>query len=58
MNIPQDPAILLSYINTMLRDEYSNLDELCKSLCIEKEYIENKLVAIGYVYNSNQNRFM
>lgn len=58
MNIPQDPAILLSYINTMLRDEYFNLDELCKSLCIEKEYIENKLAAIGYVYNSNQNRFM
>ncbi|MBQ8348810.1 MAG: DUF4250 domain-containing protein [Ruminococcus sp.] len=58
MNIPQDPAILLSYINTMLRDEYSNLDELCKSLCIEKEYIENKLAAIGYAYNPNQNRFM
>lgn len=58
MNIPQDPAILLSYINTMLRDEYPNLDELCKSLCLEKEHIENKLAVIGYVYNSNQNRFM
>ncbi|MBO5104112.1 MAG: DUF4250 domain-containing protein, partial [Ruminococcus sp.] len=36
MNIPSDPAILLSYINTMLRDEYNSLDELCKSLCISQ----------------------
>ncbi|MBO5382934.1 MAG: DUF4250 domain-containing protein [Ruminococcus sp.] len=58
MNIPNDPAILLSYINTLLRDEYASLDELCKSLCIQNEQIENKLAAIGYVYNSNLNRFM
>ena len=58
MNIPNDPAILLSYINTLLSDEYASLDELCKSLCIQNEQIENKLAAIGYVYNSNLNRFM
>lgn len=58
MNLPNDPAILLSYINTLLRDEHASLDELCKSLCIQKEQIENKLAAIGYVYNSNLNRFM
>jgi hypothetical protein len=40
MNIPNDPAILLSYINTKLRDEYSNLDDLCGSLCNSREELE------------------
>ena len=26
--IPEDPVILLSFVNTKLRDEYPNLDEL------------------------------
>ena len=30
--IPEDPVILLSFVNTKLRDEYPNLDELCASL--------------------------
>lgn len=58
MNIPNDPAILLSYINTMLRDEYSSLEELCKSLCIPQEQIETKLSSIGYKYSQKQNRFI
>ncbi len=57
MNIPKDPAILLSYINTKLRDEYPNLEELCKSLCIPPEDITDKLASIGYVYDKNTNRF-
>lgn len=27
--IPTDPAILLSFVNTRLRDEFSSLAELC-----------------------------
>lgn len=57
MNIPNDPAILLSYINTMLRDEYDSLDELCKSLDILPEDIQKKLSSIGYEYNPEHNRF-
>lgn len=57
MNIPNDPAILLSYINTKLRDEFSSLDELCGSLCISKEELEKKLSVIGYVYDENTNSF-
>ena len=30
--IPNDPMMLLSYINTKLRDEYKNLSELCDDL--------------------------
>lgn len=57
MNIPNDPAILLSYINTMLRDEYDSLDELCKSLDILPEDIQKKLSSIGYEYSPEHNRF-
>lgn len=57
MNIPKDPAILLSFINTRLRDEYPSLDELCSSLCIEREDIERQLAAIGYFYDSEKKRF-
>lgn len=57
MNLPNDPAILLSYINTLLRDEYPSLDELCKSLCVQKEDIERKLSLIGYKYSEETNSF-
>lgn len=43
MKLPQDPVMLLSYINTQLRDFYPSLDELCKSLDTDKEQLINKL---------------
>ena len=58
MNIPKDPAILLSYINTKLRDEYPNLEELCRSMCISREDIEKKLSLINYRYNKEKNCFV
>lgn len=57
MKLPEDPAILLSYVNTKLRDEYPSLEELCGSLCVSKEEIEKKLVTIGYVYSAETNSF-
>ena len=58
MPIPTDPAILLSYINTQLRDNYPSLEELAKSLSVDKEEIKTKLSAIGYEYNSELNKFV
>lgn len=57
MFIPQNPVILLSYINTELRDNYADLDDLCKSLDIEKKEITYILKKIGYKYNENSNQF-
>lgn len=57
MNIPKDPAILLSFINTQLRDTDQDLDDLCKSLCTEKNIITDKLASIGYVYDPELKRF-
>lgn len=49
--------MLLSYVNTKLRDEYASLDELCSSLDLSRVEIEGRLAAAGYVYNEEQNRF-
>ena len=58
MPIPTDPAILLSYVNTQLRDNYPSLEELAKSLSVDENEIRTKLSTIGYEYNSELNKFV
>lgn len=57
MAIPKDPIMLLSYINTQLRDNYPTLEELCRSLDVDEEKLKSKLLTAGYVYNSGENQF-
>lgn len=57
MTLPQDPFILLSYINTQLRDNYSSLQALCEDLNINQESLETKLHEIGYDYIESCNQF-
>ena len=38
--IPNDPVMLLSYVNTQLRDYYSSLDALCEDKGIGKEELD------------------
>lgn len=57
MNIPNDPAMLLSFVNLKLRDDYKSLDEMCEDLGIPKEEIENKLGMIDYEYDAATNSF-
>lgn len=58
MSIPSDPAILLSYINTQLRDFYPSLEELGKVLDADVENIKSKLAMIGYEYDEKLNCFV
>ena len=58
MNIPNDPAILLSYINTKLRDSYPSFDELCSDMELDPAQITQKLSQIGYKYNPDHNSFI
>ena len=58
MNIPKDPVILLSYINTQLRDFFPSLDELCSSLSLDKDALIKTLKTIDYIYDINQNQFV
>ena len=55
--LPQDPILLLSVVNTRLRDEYPSLDELCASLGENRAKLERKLTAIGYNYDPQVNQF-
>ena len=56
--IPNDPVMLLSYINTQLRDHYSNLDDLCLSLQLNSQDLIQKLKGIDYHYDTQQNQFI
>ena len=56
--LPKDSAILLSYINTMLRDNYPSLTELCKSLGESEDEIKSSLAKIDYYYDEKGNRFI
>lgn len=56
-NLPKDPVMLLSVVNTNLRDFYSDFDEFCKAKEADKEEIVKKLAAIGYEYDKAQNQF-
>lgn len=56
--IPNDPFMLLSYINTQLRDKYSSLDELCDDMDVSAEDIISKLDNAGYVYDKNANKIL
>lgn len=55
--LPKDPFILLSFVNTKLRDKYNSLDELCDDLDESKEEICAILKSYGYEYDSNLNQF-
>lgn len=58
MNLPNDPVILLSYINTQLRDHYPSFEELCKSLSVDADTILQKLDSIQYSYDKTRNQFV
>ena len=52
--MPKDPVMLLSFVNTQLRDNYNTLEELCKSYMVSEEEITDKLKTINYEYNSEK----
>lgn len=56
--IPQDPVMLLSFVNLKLRDYYDSLEELCKALELDKAELLEKLQTIDYHYDIRQNQFV
>lgn len=51
MNLPQDPIMLLSYVNTQLRDHYVSLDDFCASVDVERKDLEERLAKVNYEYD-------
>ena len=58
MNLPNNPFVLISYINTKLRDNYSSLDDLVDDLDLNKDEIINALKSINYEYDESLNKFI
>lgn len=54
----QNDRLLLSYINTKLRDGYDSLEALCDDLELSEEEIVRRLGALGYEYSPEHNRFL
>ena len=57
-NMPNDPMMLLSFVNTRMRDEGISLEELCAQFQTEKAVVEEKLDKMGYSYNNELKKFV
>ena len=55
--LPKDPMILLSVVNTKLRDRYASLRDFCEDLGVDPEELTKTLAAVGYRYDEKTNRF-
>ncbi len=56
--LPKDPVMLLSFVNTQLRDNYSTLEEFCSVYDVQKEELTETLKSIDYEYEESQNQFV
>lgn len=57
-SLPKDPIMLLSFVNTRLRDDGISLDDFASQFQVERSYIEEKLDKIGYTYNNDLRKFI
>ena len=57
-NLPKDPMILLSVINTKIRDQYHTLEALCEDMQIEKQELIDILKGIDYEYDESRHQFI
>jgi len=58
MNLPEDPVMLLSVVNTKLRDIYPSFDALCEDMQVEKSVIVDTLKRIDYEYDEDRRQFV
>lgn len=56
--LPQDPFILLSYVNTKLRDRDAGLEEFCKVEGADQDALCAVLAELGYEYSARRNQFV
>ncbi|MDO4490669.1 MAG: DUF4250 domain-containing protein [Lachnospiraceae bacterium] len=56
--MPNDPVMLLSYVNTQLRDHYESLQDFCSANNADPEALKGKLAAIDYEYDAETNQFV
>ena len=52
-----DISLLCNIVNLKLKDEFRNLEELCRYYNLETEIFKRKLIDAGYSYNKKKNCF-
>ena len=57
-NLPKDPVLLLSVVNTKLRDFYPSLDILCEDMNVDRNIIVDTLKGMNYEYDESRNQFV
>ena len=55
--LPQDPAMLMSFLNMKLRDDYGSLEQLCDDLDLDADEILARMKDAGFEYSAENNRF-
>lgn len=58
MNLPKDPVMLLSVVNTQLRDNYPSLAELAGAYMTTEDSIKEALASVDYHYEESRNQFI
>ena len=56
--LPRDPIILLSYVNTKLRDRDASLAIFCEEEGADESALRAALAEVGYEYDPKRNQFV
>ena len=56
--LPKDPMILFSFLNTRLRDFYPSLDALCDDMGADKQALLDTMADVGFRYDPDRNAFV
>ena len=56
--LPKDPVMLLSFVNTQLRDHYPSLEEFATIYQIDAAEVISALKNIDYEYDPTTNQFI
>ena len=56
--LPKDPVMLLSFINTQLRDNYESFEALAIAFQVDAESVMQTLQDIDYEYDAQTNQFV
>jgi hypothetical protein len=56
--LPNDPVMLLSFVNTALRDSCPTLSDFCATYQVDEKELTERLRAINYEYDPAGNAFV
>lgn len=56
--LPKDPVMLLSFVNTQLRDTYESFEAFAIAYQLDADVTKETLRAIDYEYDEKVNQFI